>query len=183
MSDNRSRDAGLSLIEVLVSLAIFAIIGIAGLAVLNTVARTGERTEGWLERLAEVDRAFLVMRRDLTQIKNAEVTLVANVLSFARASGDRTVNIAYALNDDIWIRQVKGSVDAPVSQRLLTDISSASWRVLDDAGRWQSDWPPAASTAVTRPRAAELTLGIWRKGAVQPASVTRLIVLPAGQGR
>ena len=42
MNAKRAGDAGLSLIEVLVSLAIFAVIGVAGLTVLDTVARTGE---------------------------------------------------------------------------------------------------------------------------------------------
>ena len=180
---NRAGDAGLSLIEVLVSLAIFAIIGIAGLAVLNTVARTGERTEGRLERLAEVDRAFLVVRRDLAQIKIAEIGLVGDVLSFGRASGGRTIRIAYVLDDDIWRRQINGAKGVPVDQQLLTGIASAKWRLLDGARRWHSDWPPVGSVTPSRPMAAELTLDIWREGAGRPASVTRLIVLPAGQSR
>ena len=75
MNAKRAGDAGLSLIEVLVSLAIFAVIGVAGLTVLDTVARTGENTEGRLERLADIDRAFLVIRRDLAQIAPIDVTL------------------------------------------------------------------------------------------------------------
>ena len=49
------RDAGLTLIELLVAMAIFAVIGVAGLAVLDTVLNVNARTDGRLERLAQVD--------------------------------------------------------------------------------------------------------------------------------
>lgn len=183
MSMHRTHDAGLSLIEVLVSLAIFAVIGVAGLTVLSTVARTGEQTEGRLERLAEVDRAFLVIRRDLAQSMGGDVKLVDNVLSFARASEDQSLNITYLTEEDTLLRKIQGVAATPVDQHLLFGTAAAQWRLLDGARRWHDQWPPIGSDGPVRPTAAELQIGIWRAGAERPTSVTRLMLLPAGQGR
>ena len=182
MTAKRSGDAGLSLIEVLVSLAIFAVIGVAGLAVLNTVARTGERTEGRLERLADIDRAFLVIRRDLAQTVG-EVTLSEDTLAFRRAQAQATVKINYVQQDATLVRQVDVPLGQPIGQSILTDISGAQWRLLDGARNWHSVWPPVGSQTPGRPLAAELTLGVRRAEISEPQLVTRLIVLPAGQGR
>jgi general secretion pathway protein J len=184
MNAKRAGDAGLSLIEVLVSLAIFAVIGVAGLTVLDTVARTGENTEGRLERLAEIDRSFLVIRRDLAQIAPSEVTLTDNSLSFARAHGDRTRSIAYFLEGETLVRQVKtGTGSGPVDQRLLVGVSALGWRLMDRGQRWHDAWPPNAGATVGAPMAAELAIDVWQRQSVRPATVTRLMVLPAGQSQ
>jgi general secretion pathway protein J len=183
MTDRRTGDAGLSLVEVLVSLAIFAIIGIAGLAILNTVARTGERTEGRLERLAEIDRAFLVIRRDLAQITPDAVTLDDGTLAFRRARADGTVAMAFRVQDAVLTRQIDTAVSGAIDQQLLTGTATAQWRLMDASRDWHSVWPPSDDAAVGRPMAAELTLEVWRAGASAPEVVTRLITLPAAQGR
>ena len=184
MNAKRAGDAGLSLIEVLVSLAIFAVIGVAGLTVLDTVARTGENTEGRLERLADIDRAFLVIRRDLAQIAPIDVTLTDSKLSFARAYGERTRSIAYFLEDETLVRQVKaGTGSGPVDQRLLVGVSALGWRLMGRGQRWHDVWPPNASATVGAPMAAELAIDVWQRQGVRPATVTRLMVLPAGQSQ
>ncbi|MGR3502561.1 prepilin-type N-terminal cleavage/methylation domain-containing protein [Pseudaestuariivita sp.] len=178
----RRGEAGLTLIEVVVSLAIFAIIGLAGLALLNTVARTGDRTEGRLDRLSEIDRTFLVIRRDLAQIAPQPVTLEGGALTFARADGDGTATLTYLLDDGALIRQIEA---APVlSQQLLSDITDMRWRLMDRARTWHDSWPPQGIGPEARPAAAELYLEAVRvdQPGLPPAGVTRLIALPAGQG-
>ncbi len=187
MSQTRSPDAGLSLIEVLVSLAIFAVIGVAGLAVLDTISRTSERTEGRLERLADIDRAFLVIRRDLAQITRTQITLDADGIAFGRlrGDGDGSVRLAFALDGTTLTRQVDQAGADPVRQSLLNGVIAVEWRLLDGARRWHPVWPPAGAdtTAYPPPLAAELTLDILQPQSEAPQPVTRLIVLPAGQGR
>ena len=59
-------DAGFTLVEMLVALALFAAIGLAGFTVLDTVVRVRGGTEGRLERLGEIDRALALLTLDLT---------------------------------------------------------------------------------------------------------------------
>lgn len=183
MTRARTGDAGLSLVEVLVSLAIFAVIGVAGLAILNTVARTGEMTEGRLERLAEIDRAFLIIRRDLAQIAPSEITLDGDVLAFQRLSADSRVALTFRVEDTTLTRRVGNADTGPVDQKLLPRTTSAQWRLLDGSQDWHTLWPPTDDGATGRPQAVELTLELRRADADVPEVVTRLFPLPAGQGR
>lgn len=182
MTTVRRTDAGLSLVEVLVSLAIFAVIGIAGLAVLNTVARTAERTEGRLDRLAEIDRAFLVIRRDLAQIRIADVLLEGGVLAFERATGDADVQVRFDLEDSTLLRRIMMPSGASVDQEMLPHIEAVAWRLMDADRRWHTAWPPGGDVPSGMPVAAELALEVPRDGVSESRQITRLMVLPAGQG-
>lgn len=179
MNQSRTSDAGVTLIEVLVSLTIFAIIGVAGMTVLDTVARTGERTEGRLERLAEIDRAFLVMRRELMQVVSGETHLDDAVLRFRRSSSDGGVSIAYRFEDTTLYRDVSAVGPTTVVQTVLTDVAEAQWRLLNGANQWVTAWPPDDGP-VSAPRAAELKLDVMRAENSEAQSVTRIFLLPAG---
>lgn len=183
MRPDRHHDAGVTLIEVLVSLAIFAVIGIAGLTVLDTVARTGERTDGRLERLAEIDRAFLVIRRDLAQISGLDTRLNDDGLAFRRLDAEGSFSVLYHADDSALTRQIKHSDPAPMDQLLLAGVRDVQWRLLDSSRRWTPLWPPEGVSAPQRPLAAELSLEVTRDGMDLPQSVTRIFALPAGQGR
>ncbi len=176
------RDAGLTLIEMLVAMAIFAVIGVAGLGILDTVLRTNERTEGRLERLAEIDRALLILRRDLAQLAPAAVTLSDDTLTFERSGAERPVGIRFALDEDGTLtRRLRDDGGDPAVQTLLTDVSTADWRLMDGARIWQESWPPGSGPAA--PIAAELTLTLRLPLASDPVSVTRLIALPESARR
>lgn len=181
MSETRHHDAGLTLIEVLVSLAIFAVIGVAGLTVLNTVARTGERTDGRLERLAEIDRAFLVIRRDLAQIEPSDTRLADDTLRFQRLHTDGSQKVIYRLDDTTLIREISLDAASPVAQQMLAGVASMEWRLMDSSHQLTDTWP--VEGAQQHPRAAELMLDVWREGRDLPQRVTRLFPLPAGQMR
>lgn len=182
MRHPRRGDAGVTLIEVLVSLAIFAVIGLAGLAVLETVARIGERTDGRLDRLAEIDRAFLVIRRDLAQMTGANTRLESNSLSFRRLDASTSFRVRYRLDGSALIREVWTNGAAPIAQQVLPGVTKNRWRVLNAASEWAEKWPPDGS-ATARPKAAEVTLIVVRDGQALPQAITRLFVLPAGQTR
>ena len=63
-----SREAGFSLVEVMVSLAIVALLGISGAAILTSSIRSKEQIAEASERLRELQTARAVMTMDLAQI-------------------------------------------------------------------------------------------------------------------
>jgi len=62
MTPIRDQEAGVTLIEMLVALSLFALVGIASFTTLDTILRVRERTDGRLEHLAQLDRAFADLR-------------------------------------------------------------------------------------------------------------------------
>lgn len=182
MRQSRRGDAGVTLIEVLVSLAIFAVIGLAGLTVLDTVARTGERTDGRLDRLSRIDHAFLIIRRDLAQMTGLDARLDNDVLTFRRLHSSGSIRVTYRIDDGVLLREVRTGAPEPVVQHVLPGIATGRWRVLGTASQWTETWPPEGAPP-PRARAAELTLEVMRDTSAVPQPVTRLFVLPAGQAR
>lgn len=182
MNERRHHEAGLTLIEVLVSLAVFAVIGVAGLTVINAVARTGERTDGRLERLAEIDRAFLIIRRDLAQIKPSSIRLTEDNLEFLRLSSDGPWRVEYRLEDKTLIREITLDTATPVAQEMFKGVAAIQWRLMHEERRWVDEWPLAGAEQHTA-KAAELMLDIWRDGQDASQPVTRLFPLVGGQGR
>lgn len=176
----RAGDSGVSLIEVLVSLSIFAIIGVAGLAVLNTVSRTGERTDARLERLSDIDRSFLILRRDLMQMDGLTATLDAGIMSFRRPFEEVFVAVDYLAEEGALLRRVQLPSIDPADQHLLEDIRSADWQLMDGRGRWHTSWPPGVEAQ--RPHAAELRLALPTDNG-ESAEIIRIFPLAAGQGQ
>ncbi|WP_297775924.1 type II secretion system protein GspJ [uncultured Roseovarius sp.] len=183
MRQVRHGESGVTLIEILVSLAIFAVIGIASLNVLDAVARTGERSDEQLDRLAEIDHAFLVIRRDLSQSVGLETRLDKEGLTFRRTQMGETLEMSYRLDDAILLREIRPTDTSPMSQLMLTGLANARWRLLTGSRRWTSLWPAEGKSAAHRPLAVELTIEVMRDGYAFPQSVTRVFALPAGQGR
>ena len=64
---HRDTEAGLTLIEVLVALALFSLIGLAGFTMLDNILRVQSGTQGRLERLGQIDRALVIFSRDLQE--------------------------------------------------------------------------------------------------------------------
>jgi len=90
-------DAGLTLVEVMVSLALFALIAVAGFSFVDGELRVRAETEGRLERLGNLQRAMYVLTSDLEQMSDDPI-LSGNGLAFRRY-GPRggEMDVRYAL--------------------------------------------------------------------------------------
>lgn len=182
MTHHRSRQAGITLIEVLVSLAIFAIIGLAGLTVLNSVTTAGAQTEGRLERLAEIDRAFLLIKRDLVQTKPLSTQLNNNRLTLQRPHQQNTITVTYDLQKDALTRTIENPNTKPTQQKILSNVTNIKWSLLSPANQWADLWPQD-QTQPQRPRAAELQINLLHHKMQKPQTLTRLFVLPNGTSK
>jgi len=135
---------GFTLLEVLIAVAIFALISLAGFTILNTVLQSEERSKQRIARINEIQRAFLIMERDFLQITRRTIRVdgekplagyihteqnnfsaSSQAIAFVRSGwtnpgllmprGDLQ-SVAYRLNDNVLERLHFNFVDAVVGQ-------------------------------------------------------------------
>ena len=188
----RSGTAGFTLVEGLVALALFALIGVAGFAMLDQVLRTQRQTEGRLETLAAMQRAMYMITLDFTQTRAASLTEEPGpqgpAVTLRRSAADPaqgTVMLRYALQDGVLMREVTagpGTASGPPAarQQLIAGVSAVEWRYYAPGQGWVSGWPPPGGASlpgqpVPNPQAVAVTLTL-QPG---PRELRRVVLLPA----
>ena len=175
----RAGDAGLTLVEMLVALTLFAFIAVAGLTVLDAILRVQRGTEDRLAAIGALDRAFRIVARDAAH-KTAEAAATDGTggLAWVRTSAAGPVLVRYATDGQSLVRAV-ALADAPaVTQPLVSGVEALSWRFLGPDGLWHDTWPPEAVPAEAL-RAVEMALTLGGPlGAGTPVSVRRVLELP-----
>ena len=183
MPQRRTPDAGITLIEIMVSMAIFGLIGTAGFTMLDQTLRARTQTEGRLERLGALQRSMYLINLDFMQAEGHSLlagpdengTLVA----LRRADGAGSLDLRYVLREGLLLRELGTPPDTRV-QTLLDGVDSAQMRYLaaGDAD-WRDNWPAEAAApgaAAGNPQAVELTLVL----AGVDDSIRRVVILPDG---
>ena len=173
---------GFTLIEMLVALAVFAIIGLMSNQLLMQIIDIGELTEDRGARLVETQRAMEIIRRDIQQLAHRgvrdelgdpqpgfeinELGLLqftrrgwANPLGQNRSELQR---VAYAMVEGTLVRLYWPMLDRandslPIRQLLLNDISEMEVLAVDLAGVEHRFWPPD-DTAGQAPALAAVVL-------------------------
>jgi len=170
MTPRAKHGRGFTLIELMVAIAIVAIIGVMAFVGLNrvisqqTLAR--ERTERW----QEIQLAMRLVAQDLSQLQpratreelgeSYQPSLLADpsaqfALEFSRGGWANpaglprgtVLRVAYDWEEDKLIRWHWSVMDRtlstpPVRTELLTGVDNIEVRFLDNAGQWHLDWPP-----------------------------------------
>ena len=177
---------GFTLLELLVALAVFAIIAVAAYTGLQSVLRTQVAVEQQSDRLAEVQMAVYFLEQDIEQILPRPVRdefdqrqpalqsggLDDTVLTLTRTGWDNPLErtraglqrLNYRFSDDQLIRQYwpvldRAGLSEPRQSVLLTGIDDIRLRFLDNNDQWQTSWPSDNETdPAALPRAVEVTL-------------------------
>lgn len=132
------RREGFSLVEVIVALALFALIGVAGYSMLSGVLQTQERTGGRLDRLAEIQRALFVIATDLDQAASQPQGNNAYVVLRKTSASGQSVLIRYELEGDGIVRTVSGGIGER-SQRVLSGVGSLGFSYFRKGEGWTED--------------------------------------------
>ncbi len=195
----RPSTAGFTLVEMLVALAIFSLISVAGVALLQSASSTQLAVKDRLGDLGANTRAVAVLEADLAQAVARPVRTISAGSTPAFASGGaETPGQLFAFTRMGWsnlddaprseLQRVAYAVEGGNLQRvgwsmpdggkaqpstMLAEVASATARFRDREGNWRSDWD--ASDPLAIPRAIELT--ITQKEA---APVTLLFLVGAG---
>ncbi|WP_257265773.1 type II secretion system minor pseudopilin GspJ [Endozoicomonas sp. ONNA2] len=160
---------GFTLLELMVAIVLFSMISTAAYKLFMSVTRAQEATQLVLDDLDKLQRAEIVLEKDLLQITRRPVrdergipqpALKApgsggtfmeftrsgwqNPLKAARSTLQR---VAYALEDHQIIRYYWPTLDrapdsAPVRQVVMSSVNSMKVRFRNDHKQWVSTWPP-----------------------------------------
>ena len=195
------RAMGFTLFEILVAIAIFAILGLAANQLLSQVLRAASSSRDRGERLSQLQRAVGVIERDSLQVvvrpvrdelggtrpallggvdELIELTRLGwrNPLGQLRAEEQR---VAYVLDGRQLIRMYWSVLDRaedskPIRQVLLDDVERASVDFIAADGNVRSFWP-ADSAAAAGPPPLPRALR-WHLTVAPFGDIERLIELP-----
>ena len=169
--NGRRRSAGFTLLELLVALAIFAVLATMAYTALNAVLNARKEVEKRMVRLAELQTTFMVMERDIEQAVGRAVrdelgdeqpalqgggvgitvlTLTRtgwrNPLGLARSDLQR---VSYGFDNQQlsragWSNLDRGPGNVPYTEVLLNGVSAVEVRFLTQDRQWLGYWPPEA---------------------------------------
>lgn len=160
---------GFTLLELLVALAVFAILAVMAYGGLHSVMVTEAAIEDQSKRLAQVQMAFFRLEQDLTQIVARPIRdefgleqpallsggLQDELLILTRSGWDNPLGqtrsslqrLAYRLKDGrLWRLQWdtldRAGLAEPRETVLVDQVQDAEFRFLGEDDQWQSHWPP-----------------------------------------
>ncbi|MGB5103072.1 MAG: type II secretion system minor pseudopilin GspJ [Steroidobacteraceae bacterium] len=171
MSARRSHggERGFTLMELLVSIAIFSIVGALALSGYTELQRQSEYFEQRMERVRAVQRAVQTLAQDLAQVEPRPVReplgdtrlpalaagdSVEYIMQFTRAGWSNTAGlprptlqrVGYRLDQDglwrdHWVVLDRTLTLEPTRRLLLGKVLSVSFRFLDANREWVDRWP------------------------------------------
>lgn len=198
----RRYSAGFTLLELLVAVTIFALVGVASHRLLASAVRVDAQTRGQERQLRQLVRAMSSLERDVEQALERPVTAAGGQqeaafwsdsdgrgLQWTRGGwnnplGDtrsRLQRVRWHYNGKVLVREywtVLDRVDDALVQKqvALEGVDTLRWRFLDRQGVWRLQWTGGSSE--TLPRALELEMTHERFGPVR-----RVLLLPEGLQR
>ncbi len=165
------RPKGFTLLELLVAMAIMALIGLLSWQVLSTVVRARERSADHLDQIDHLQRALVLMRQDLEQAVQRPVsdpmgTPLSPLLSISATGGQGPglewtragwlnpmqearsdlLRVRYQLIGDelhrfSWVYLDQAPGSQPEDLVLLHHVSNLEVHYLDTSDQWQTLWP------------------------------------------
>ncbi len=164
------QQTGFTLVELLIALAIFAIMAVMSYRTLDSVFQTRQHLSAETARLRDVALLFARLDDDFTTLldrrtRNADnllddalrltallpgtddATLVFTRSGFAGSTGAAATpqRVGYRLKEGTLELVMWPSLDAaprtsPLAYPALTQVSDAKWRAMDRGGNWQNVW-------------------------------------------
>jgi general secretion pathway protein J len=165
---------GFTLLEVLVAVAIFTVVGILAMTGYNELSDQSSRVETGAARVRAVQSAVMRMSQDFASLEPRPIREpLGDSIEGALRADDRSQNelvelthsgwsnpagvprptlqrVAYRLQEnelwrDYWVVLDRTQSEEPVSVVLLDKVKSISFRYMSSTRAWQDEWPPLGS--------------------------------------
>jgi len=191
-----ARQAGVTLLELLIVIAVFSIMSAAAYSSLQNSLKAEEAFSASMRDLEAVQMSLALFERDIMQLNPRGVRdaygddmpgivlLNGRELVFTRGGNFSTLKldqpellrVSYSLQGEQltrshWRRLDSIQGERPLTAALLGNVSSLRIRVLDQNNLWHLDWPISANARI---RAVELTIEMEGWGEIR-----RLFPAPA----
>ena len=169
------KQRGFTLVELLVAMAVVAVIGAMALGGLNTVLKQQDIATQRTDRWRAIQFAMRMIVQDVAQIHprpmrqelgdgwrpslwadpRADYALELSHGGWSNPAGlprGTIQRVAYDVEEDKLIRTHWAVVDrnfgsAPIRTELLDDVDRVEVRFLDNASQWRTEWPGLAQTS------------------------------------
>ena len=121
-------EKGFTLLEVLIAIAIFSLISLSSFTIFDTVLKSDESAQQHSKRQNELQRAFIILERDITQIARRSVRLngEAPLNSFLQTSGNSFVS------DEQALAFVRHGWTNPGLLLPRSDMQAVAYRLVDE---------------------------------------------------
>lgn len=181
--------AGFTLLELIIAIAIFALLSVGCWRLFEGVLRVERSNSAHQHALRELQRAVGVIERDVlhlvTSAEHPGFALYPDRLNLLRANWRNPLDqprselqeVSYQLQEGVLWRYSRGLEGTALQkQQLLSDVHHVRWRFFDRQTGWRTDWPRDERAPKGVPKALELQLSAGRFEGVR-----RVLLLPEGQ--
>ncbi len=182
MTDASASESGFSLIEMMVTLAIVSLVGLAGLSLVDSLSTAQLRTDDRYARMMDLQILISGVTEDLDHADLSTLSLANGRLQFDTRRCGQAVPVLYEYRETSVRRPSGACVGSGVE---LQDFDQVTLLILDSSGSYNAIWPvesdreqviggpqPAIAQAI------EIRLELAEAPAMPAGTIRRLVELP-----
>jgi general secretion pathway protein J len=175
-----NRQAGFTLLELVIVMAIWALLGLASWRLFDGVVRVQKTASAHEQAFRNVQRAMAMIGRDVVHITRQPIVLDQSRLSLQRSYWRNPLDqprserqtLTYRLEGgSLWRDSQAEGAQIVVRQKLLDEVRDLSWRLFDGESGWHAGGSDI--TRVSTPLGLEVQLSVGRYEALR-----RVLLLP-----